>query len=1086
MDDDSIDIGAWRRAHLGEEPIYCAAPPPQNSDDIICLGSDDELDDDAKIAKRLRYEKQGLRYLQGKPVRIMTASLHGPFDKASGWENPWLPKQPAAVKKSVLKPSRPIPPKPLPAIKQRFLRDIQDHITPRFNSSIHCHLPSPESNRESQLSREPSETDTRSRIQAWARDVSQGTALGRDPFWAPDEAPPKEIDEPGRKRPATKEWLRKKPSKRKKLNISHTMVTASTPTPIVPGQTSMRSSSVPTNIEKIKQSIIPRKIASQSFELATPSSTANQSGSEAPYRGQFKASKNHWNMSSHIKPSENSEIASESSKVRSVSMITDSIHSQPPAVGDGEREGASNAKASNDSNQVPEVVTNEARQGQEINKEMSFDSHSDQSFHYRPRPREETAEPNGSISSPYPEPAETITHDSPIYEYAKAVAVQAIERLTQLPRHSLISEQPVHVEPVATSQQSENIADRICEQKKDINIANTKEHYPIFSPLKEAVEIHKLEGSEDGLSRSCPSKDQKLTAEIVSPPLIHSVGVSSSVGITNALIENKAIENEGPSPIHDIPYLSQVILMEMMAQSATFSNKATESKGHLAGSGATVDEESTLLDDPMEVDESALHETNKPPTSHHVPSSRDSKALLVAELDKSMQVLIKKAVQEDGSETESNLVMVQSSRREWAVAEDEPGGVAVDEENIVAVKVEEVLKTPHLEQTTLLESPEIVSRQSPWVSDLPPGADLTIAYIKTEPIEDRPSHSPCPPHSTMLGCQANGHGIPEVRLSQQSPWSGGLLGPARLEKEQHPTTSSESGPVNMPLLAATSEGHQSPAAGSNTSILPCLKLQPLRIAAPGSGSRSPEHSDHGPTTPPRMSTSHVRTPDLEKSIKSFAMFNTPSPKRPSRQSIKQGSSAGRPRGILSSAPYSNPWTSRRSSRRVSFAVLPGGDDINNSPSHNTTRAASPPPQTTADIQDEDVGNTFHNHFDAMKRRTSGVNVRLRPQPRLLPSFSQQMSTSPTVCAMAEAFQGADALIARADSNLPEDVGGDADQEMPDGDQSPWRKESQGVDDVADVMNNLDQFLNAWDIDTELQKGVKEKPGKRSQDWDMIA
>lgn len=51
------------------------------------LGSDDELDESARAAKRRRIEKLGESYLQGKPLFIFSASLRGPFD--DGWVNPW-------------------------------------------------------------------------------------------------------------------------------------------------------------------------------------------------------------------------------------------------------------------------------------------------------------------------------------------------------------------------------------------------------------------------------------------------------------------------------------------------------------------------------------------------------------------------------------------------------------------------------------------------------------------------------------------------------------------------------------------------------------------------------------------------------------------------------------------------------------------------------------------------------------------------------------------------------------------------------------------------------------------------------------
>ncbi|KAL2166707.1 hypothetical protein VTG60DRAFT_2296 [Thermothelomyces hinnuleus] len=75
--------------NFGNEPIYCEALP--NPDEVFCYGSDDEAYD-SPAERRIRYEAQAERFLEGKPVFLLSASLRGPFDKASGWTNPWRSK----------------------------------------------------------------------------------------------------------------------------------------------------------------------------------------------------------------------------------------------------------------------------------------------------------------------------------------------------------------------------------------------------------------------------------------------------------------------------------------------------------------------------------------------------------------------------------------------------------------------------------------------------------------------------------------------------------------------------------------------------------------------------------------------------------------------------------------------------------------------------------------------------------------------------------------------------------------------------------------------------------------------------------
>ena len=70
-----------------EEQLYCAAP--QDSDKLICEGSDAEQTALEIRKKRWRYEETGRRFLSGHRHIIQSAILHGPLSQQSGWVNPW-------------------------------------------------------------------------------------------------------------------------------------------------------------------------------------------------------------------------------------------------------------------------------------------------------------------------------------------------------------------------------------------------------------------------------------------------------------------------------------------------------------------------------------------------------------------------------------------------------------------------------------------------------------------------------------------------------------------------------------------------------------------------------------------------------------------------------------------------------------------------------------------------------------------------------------------------------------------------------------------------------------------------------------
>lgn len=150
------------------------------------------------------------------------------------------------------------------------------------------------------------------------------------------------------------------------------------------------------------------------------------------------------------------------------------------------------------------------------------------------------------------------------------------------------------------------------------------------------------------------------------------------------------------------------------------------------------------------------------------------------------------------------------------------------------------------------------------------------------------------------------------------------------------------------------------------------------------------------------------------------------------------------------------------------------------------RAASPPPENTLDAEEEDVNDAFRKHFDAAKKRGG------KP-PR--PHFERRPSQKPTSSVGStdvDVFHTSDTTVA-ADhdaaaagrENVSEDPEPEpmaentemdvdrADSEDVDPPQSPWRSQgtTQQVDDVAAVLGNLDQFLDAWDVDTALDQAA---------------
>lgn len=62
-----------------------------HEDEVFWAPSDNESEGE-KIRRQARRDAIGQRYLRGHAPFILSAQLKGPFDKSSGWKNPWLPK----------------------------------------------------------------------------------------------------------------------------------------------------------------------------------------------------------------------------------------------------------------------------------------------------------------------------------------------------------------------------------------------------------------------------------------------------------------------------------------------------------------------------------------------------------------------------------------------------------------------------------------------------------------------------------------------------------------------------------------------------------------------------------------------------------------------------------------------------------------------------------------------------------------------------------------------------------------------------------------------------------------------------------
>ncbi|KAL7810756.1 hypothetical protein V8C44DRAFT_331994 [Trichoderma aethiopicum] len=133
--------------------IYCEAVLPP--EDVYFEGSEDE-DYENAAERRKRYEAAGQKFLSGSVPFLLSANLKGPFDKASGWVNPWRSKNRTAHSRprleSVKSGSQSVSPT-RPATSAAASTETQ---AIEVLKNAECALPSPESLKQAPFTATPS------------------------------------------------------------------------------------------------------------------------------------------------------------------------------------------------------------------------------------------------------------------------------------------------------------------------------------------------------------------------------------------------------------------------------------------------------------------------------------------------------------------------------------------------------------------------------------------------------------------------------------------------------------------------------------------------------------------------------------------------------------------------------------------------------------------------------------------------------------------------------------------------------------------------------------------------------------------
>ncbi|EEY19643.1 predicted protein [Verticillium alfalfae VaMs.102] len=175
-----------RYRRIGDEPLYCEADPTE----ALHTGSDDE-DYPNPSVRKYKYEAAAVRFLEGKKTFILSATLRGPFDEASGWTNPWRSK--GRSKSRSTSSHTPGSGASYSGIshsvaKLRSIRhSIEDSFTQKAtaHASSSCHLPSPES-LDRAIQHPYLDEDELVKLESWRSRVGPAKP-SIDRFWAPHQ-----------------------------------------------------------------------------------------------------------------------------------------------------------------------------------------------------------------------------------------------------------------------------------------------------------------------------------------------------------------------------------------------------------------------------------------------------------------------------------------------------------------------------------------------------------------------------------------------------------------------------------------------------------------------------------------------------------------------------------------------------------------------------------------------------------------------------------------------------------------------------------------------------------------------------------
>ncbi|KXX82558.1 hypothetical protein MMYC01_201216 [Madurella mycetomatis] len=1014
------------------QPIYCEAL--HNPDDVICPGSDDEAYR-SPTDRRMRYEAQAQRFLEGKPIFLLSASLRGPFDRKSGWINPWRSKS-ASRTKSVRR-RRP------PASRRATVEQNESSNAP---DSSPYNLPTPENKSvlpcNTNTSPRYMDDESFSRVWDWRDRVLAELQDHASPSQSVSQAEQASLDS----RLATQHSVAQV--------ASFDGGSKSSPEPLSPGVVGCTATQGIPRIsrrEVRESSPCPQDRAGRvacSSQALVSASCLNSSG--PPAMAEDFNALNVADLSPHAEKIYGQSVMSERATSTDKEPLgaqcasTESVPAKeaplvrPPA----KRENAEVVETSTPRETLPEATASF------VHAKAQASPRADGSFRYRRNDRRDIPKPSRPGSKlfdslypaldadRYPTPSDRPTsnpsEDKEIRgtcqerKISDGVLADAVEGLQE-------------VVTAATEVEGRGTPEDLPKDTPEIMPCQPMEEPDgcVAGPGQRAGDEEDGDGDGEG----------EAASQIDGPTLVPSRSSSGPGHPSISSFGHFSAEKQSQDIISEPAALPRRLLWPKSRRSANNDSalmlalepeptpNSTQPEPVELGHGCSVGEG---VFDHVDISKAV----QAPPKGQALASIQQEQPSIVSENigehAESMAENAKESEREDErmlgqGELQAGIVTESDSRNgagpETQPAAPSPGpGIQSPWANGNAAPLPH--RVPDLNKSGGGEIPgdtDTRAAQSPWTNQ-------ANAVPHTPPITEQLR----PPQIGNLDLSFIASQTLELAASQ-SPWARGDSQITAREVTAREVT------VFNPL--------SSPA---NSVVLPTATH---RIAQSQQSAEREEDIDmcNSQLYPPHPSTPETKqsglpTPDFTFPVRSFRDFMTPSPQRPAKKRRLSTDAASHlpSTQALINAAISNPWakpfaSKPRRQKRVSWAPLPdeaepGTPEVNisitaaNSPCSaelstsstnvirtrtltQTLRAGSPPPSILATSRlPTDANQKFAKHFAAVANRRwhgSGGGVAVRKTPglqkgRLLPSESQQVCPSPAVDAMAEAFLQADA------------------------------------------------------------------------------